>query len=72
MRYIKVFEEFGNDELYRKVEWVEWVEKSYDDKPEYVNLSNIEKKWITEKLNLFQPELKWDISWTKEGKLKQV
>ena len=65
MRYIKVFEEFANDELYRKVELAEWVDKAYDDKPEYVNLSNIEKKWITEKLNLFQPDLRWDISWTR-------
>jgi hypothetical protein len=65
MRYIKVFEEFGNDEFFRRIEWSEWKEKAYEDNPEYEKISNIEKTWIIDKLKPFQPELKWDVPWTR-------
>ena len=73
--HIKLFEEFGNEEFFRKVGWTEWSEihwyNNHDNK--YENLSNIEKAWITDKLKPFQPELKWDVlggflvnaSWTR-------
>jgi hypothetical protein len=69
MRYIKVFEEFGNDEFFRRIEWSEWKEKAYEDNPEYEKISNIEKTWIIDKLKPFQPELKWDVPWTR-GEIK--
>jgi hypothetical protein len=59
MRYIKVFEEFGNEKFFKKIEWSEWIEKVYD--LEYVKISNIEKDWIVDKLKPFQPKLVWDV-----------
>jgi hypothetical protein len=47
---IKLFEDFTNNELYKKVSFDEWKEKAYDDYPVYQKLSKIEKTWITNKI----------------------
>ena len=62
---IKLFEEFGNEEFFRKIGWSEWRELAYDDNPKYEKISNIEKTWIIDQLKPFQPKLKWDVLWTK-------
>jgi hypothetical protein len=69
---IKLFEEFTNNELYKKVSFDEWREKAYDDYPEYENLSKIEKTWIINKIRPTKGgsiDIKWDVTWTR-GEIK--
>lgn len=69
---IKLFEDFTNNELYKKVSFDEWIKKAYDDYPVYENLSKIEKTWITNNIRPTKGgsiDIKWDVTWTR-GEIK--
>ncbi len=69
---IKLFEDFTNNELYKKVSFDEWREKAYDDYPVYQKLSKIEKTWITNNIRPTKGgsiDIKWDVTWTR-GEIK--